>query len=277
MADKCVMKQFLYNGTLKNSETFEKVYKNSDPSVYEVIRMIEGVPLFLEEHYERLVKSLASIGQNEILDLEGLGDLISVLNLVNDQPECNIKLVINNFRANGEYDYYLYYIPSKYPADAEYKNGVDTHILKAVRNNPHAKIINQSLRDQADAMIREKGLFEVILADENNNITEGSRSNIFFIKGNCLYTSPSEGVLLGVTRQSILRVCRENNIEVKEEIIQASSISEFDGAFISGTSPKVLPIKSIGEIEMDCTNKLLGDVMAAYDMEIAQYVKNYDR
>ena len=275
MADKCAMKQFLFNGTLKNTESFEKTYKSTDPSVYEVIRMIDGVPLFLKEHYERLVNSLKSIGKEAIFDLEDMKDLIQVLNLVNDQPDCNIKLVINDFKDDGSCDYYLFYIPSTYPDEKKYKNGVKTDILEAVRENPHAKIINQSLRNRADAMIREKSLFEVILADEKGNITEGSRSNIFFIKGDRLYTSPSDGVLLGVTRQSILRVCKEHNIEVKEEIIPVSSISGFDAAFISGTSPKVLPIKNIGSTEMNNNNELLRKVMEIYDREIEKDIKEY--
>ena len=49
---------------------------------------------------------------------------------------------------------------------------------------------------------------------KNNEITEGSRSNIFFLKDETLVTAPDNAVLNGITRKHILEICRENSIRL---------------------------------------------------------------
>ena len=71
--------------------------------------------------------------------------------------------------------------------------------------------------------------------NENNLITEGSRSNIFFLKGEALTTAPDNVILNGITRKHILEICIENNIRVEFACVKA------DAVFITGTSPMVLP------------------------------------
>ena len=105
----------------------------------------------------------------------------------------------------------------------------------------------------------------MILVDRNGQITEGSRSNIFFIKNGEVFTSPLHQVLPGVTRGKIIEILQSENVPVHEDPIMASQIGSFDAAFISGTSPKVLPIASIGEFRYDVNDPLLRDLMNWYD------------
>ena len=66
----------------------------------------------------------------------------------------------------------------------------------------------------------KEGCFESILLDHNNNITEGTISNIFIIKNNQLKTPRvNKFVLSGITRQAILDICRENSISFMEDKI----------------------------------------------------------
>ena len=63
----------------------------------------------------------------------------------------------------------------------------------------------------------------------------------------------------------IIDIISGRGIPVKEEPISAAEIGSFDAAFISGTSPKVLPIASIGEEDYDVNDPLLRDIMKWYD------------
>ena len=58
---------------------------------------------------------------------------------------------------------------------------------------------------------------------------------------------------------------RSKGIAVHEDPIPASSVADFDAAFISGTSPKVLPIASLGEVAYDVNDPLLRRLMEWYD------------
>lgn len=272
---EAIFDKFIFNGGLYDTSLFESTYKALSPSVYEVIRVMDGVPLFLEEHYKRLISSAASIGKEICLSIEKLREYIKSLCNAAGVKNNNIKLVINDFKSNPHGSFYLFFIKSSYPTDNMYKNGVKTGLYNAVRENPNAKIINQSLRDSVNEYLEKNSLYEALLVNKNGEITEGSRSNIFFIKNDQVYTSPAEGVLLGVTRQRIIRLCKENSIEVHEEVIPSSSINEFDAAFISGTSPKVLPIASIGDVKLNCSNGCLKKIIELYDKEVANYISQH--
>ena len=126
-------------------------------------------------------------------------------------------------------------------------------------------MMDQALRDATDAAIKAHDLYEVILVDRKGQITEGSRSNVFFIKNGELYTSPLKQVLPGVTRDKIIEIVKGKGIAVHEDPIPASSVADFDAAFISGTSPKVLPIASLGDVTYDVNDPLLRHLMDWYD------------
>ena len=86
-------------------------------------------------------------------------------------------------------------------------------------------------------------------------------------------TPPKKNVLAGVTRQKVILLCKENNIECIEQEIRVSQLSNFEAAFFSGTSPKVLPVKSIDQINFDPGNELLKRLIKLYDEEIKRYIK----
>lgn len=265
---------FIYNEKIYKTKEFEYLYHDKSPSLYEVIRIVDGVPLFLEEHYERLINSARIINYSLEIPIEAIRENIIKMVRVNNIKDHNIKIVINNLEGN-ELNQYYFFIKSEYPSMDMYNEGVSTITYSAVRDNPNAKIINKKLRENVNKLLKEKECYEALLINENDEITEGSRSNTFFIKGNTVYTAPSEGVLLGVTRQRIISLCRKNNISVIEEPINMDSLSSFEAVFMSGTSPKVLPIKRVDDLKFDVRNDLLLKVMKIYDEEINSYINKH--
>ncbi|MDO5139079.1 MAG: aminotransferase class IV, partial [Oscillospiraceae bacterium] len=230
------------------------------PCVYEVIRLTDGKPQFLPEHYARLENSLGAIGKPVPFSCETLGQSIAELAEEGQIKNHNIKLEVD-LSGHGM----LYLNPTHYPSLEQYAEGVRTELFLGERKNPHIKMMDQALRDATDAAIKTHNLYEVILVDRAGQITEGSRSNIFFIKNGELYTSPLGQVLPGVTRNKIIEIVKNKGIAVHEDPIPASSVADFDAAFISGTSPKVLPIASLGDITYDVNDPLLRSLMDWYD------------
>ena len=271
---------FFLNGEMKKTEDFGALFQESAPVVYDVIRIVRGKPLFPKEHYERLVGSLASIGRPVPITCGEFCGNVRALAEANGVENYNCRLVITGFgreksagfhsRDAGEPskagpDVCLYMIPTHYPSAEQYEKGVKVDFLRAVRKNPHSKIWNQELRDASDRMIREKGLFEAVLLNEKDQITEGSRSNVFFIRGDEAFTTPGEAVLLGVTRTKVIEACEYAGIKVNEVYTAREEIGGCEAAFLCGTSPKVLPIADFGGIVMDVKHTTLRRIMALYD------------
>ena len=105
----------------------------------------------------------------------------------------------------------------------------------------------------------------MLLVNREGRITEGSRSNVFFIRGREVWTAPSDRVLLGVTRSKVIDVIREAGLDLHFKSVREDHLASFDAAFISGTSPKVLPIASIGDISYDVNDPVLRDIMKRYE------------
>ena len=276
-------KSYYYeNGVFEKTERFAERYHENGPAVYEVIRLVGGRPLFPEEHYERLLGSLEKIERKAMpgiapgmcpLSAEEFSGIMCRLAEINGITDMNCRLVITNFDRETP-DVYLFLLPTHYPSEEQYAQGVRTDLLPAVRKDPHAKIWNQSLRTAADKKIAEEGLFEVILVDEQGRVTEGSRSNILFFRGDRVYTTPDEAVLLGVTRTRILEACRGVGIPVEQVYVKAEEIGTYEAAAVCGTSPKVLPICAVGEVQMDVNHPLLRRVMALYDQVCEKSLKS---
>ena len=87
---------FLYNGNILPSKKFDIEKATVYPSVYEVIRVIDGVPLFFEEHINRLWDSVKLLGYEQPYDSITIREHILKLLELNKCYNYNVKIVINS-------------------------------------------------------------------------------------------------------------------------------------------------------------------------------------
>lgn len=270
---ECFRYLYLHNDKLKASESFKDTYLLRGTSLYEVVRIISGKAVFLCEHYSRLTKSAKKVGLEIMYNFEQLHGCIKTLVEKNDCKEGNIKLVFN-FDGKDK-NFYAYFVQHYYPTASQYKNGVRTLIHQAERPTPTAKVYNHKLRSKTNNLIAEAGIFEVILLNKLGNITEGSRSNLFFIKDNALYTSPDNEVLNGIVRSKVLKIADQLGIPVHYRSISYDEIPQYEAAFLTGTSPMVLPISRINSISFSVDHQLLFDIFDAYGKMVQEnLIKN---
>ncbi len=238
--------------------------ENKD-SVYEVLRIIRGVPLFLGDHLKRLFNS-TKLAQLEIRFSEKeIEESLSQLIQANKVSEGNILISCKE-------SLIAFFIPHKYPGQILYENGINMGILHAERQNPNAKVFQTTVRQQADEMKLANDFYEVLLVDHLKKITEGSSSNVFFVGENKIITPPVSEVLPGITRNETISLAQKLNIEVEERSIYLHELASFEAAFITGTSPKILPVKQVGELNFKPMNFLIQKLIKAFDNLIEEYV-----
>jgi len=192
------MKLILSDTGLMHESAYSGVSFHSDQSVYEVIRVIDGIPLFLEDHFSRLERSMKIQDLMFQMDLQEFKQNIAVLVRQNQRMEGNVKFVYSVDEKNNRWAFS--FIPHSYPSLDDYQLGVPTDLLFAERQNPNAKVIQAGIRGEATQMISDRKLYEVLLVNRDGKITEGSRSNVFFVKSDVFYTAPTSMILEGVTR-----------------------------------------------------------------------------
>ncbi len=260
-----VHKFFILNGELIAIKHF--VSGDNEGGVYEVLRVVNGIPLFLEDHLERFYHSAQlagiNIGYSDSQIKEFLKDLIK-------KNKASAGNIIISCKINFE----TFFISHVYPADKLYTEGINCGILKAERDNPNAKVLHTTVRNRADQIISEKGFYEVLLVDHLGKVTEGSRSNVFFVSENEIVTSPVNRVLVGITRQKTLKLAADLNIHVVEREVSFSELQAFNAAFITGTSPKILPIIKIDAFKFNPQNKIVVELIKKYNELIETYVNN---
>jgi branched-chain amino acid aminotransferase len=260
------------NGQLLPCQQFDPLII-TEPSVYEVIRIIDGVPLFLEDHMVRLTASAAALGADVRDMLTPIWEDIKKLIAANGSPNKNIKLVMFNLHKKTP-DYVMAFVHSNYPDEKLYEEGIHTILVHAERNNPNIKITNTELKKMIHGKLVESNAYEALLVNSRGEITEGSKSNLFFVVQGKIYTASPSDVLIGITRQYIIKACTNMGLEVIQQPIPFSILDYAEGAFITGTSPKLLPIASIEEKSIDSAkNKIVMDILKEYDHILNRYIE----
>jgi branched-chain amino acid aminotransferase len=111
-----------------------------------------------------------------------------------------------------------------------------------------------------------KGFDEALLTDMNGFIAEGPGANMFFEKDGRLFTPATGNILPGITRATVLELCRELDIPVEEGQFTISQLKNADAAFFCGTAAEVIGWSSIDDttFEKPWTATLGRKVQSAY-------------
>ena len=232
--------------TLKKNESGAIVLPFEGPVIYEVIRFINGKGLFLEDHFRRLENSFQIEGIENPVDLAAFKEYASVLLSVNEERDCNVKIM-----STGK-DFVVYLSKKFYPGPAYYEKGIRTACIQIERPSPNAKIRRSDYIERIETFKQANEIFEALLMNAEGYLTEGSKSNLFFVRRgepDAVYTAPREMVLEGIMRQYVLDLCGLENISVKFEPIRYSALGDVEALFITGTSINVLPIAKVDEIQ----------------------------
>src|ERR1700754_1028232 len=114
---------------------------------------------------------------------------------------------------------------------------------KAVSNYSNSILANMEALDD--------GYDEALLLDSTGFVSEGAGENIFVIKGGVVYTPDlSAGALNGITRNTVLHICKDLGLELVQKRITRDEVYISDEAFFTGTAAEVTPIRELDRIEI---------------------------
>jgi branched-chain amino acid aminotransferase len=97
----------------------------------------------------------------------------------------------------------------------------------------------------ATSEAKVRGYDEALMLDMNGHVAEAPGANFFFEKDNILYTPPLGHILPGITRQTVINICRELEIPVKEKSFKPEELEDADSAFLCGTAAEIVGVESI--------------------------------
>lgn len=261
---ECTGRFFSEDADFKQTSLFNTEMLSAGVTLYEVLRVCRGNCLFLEDHLRRLQESVTLSGYPYRVLLPQLHRTINELMLKNGFSDGNVKILLR-FVKGAPPILYTYFIPHAYPNPDMYREGVAVDLYTSMRPHPNVKRLFSAVRQRVSDFIRDQNIYEALLVSPDQTITEGSKTNIFFVRGETIITPPGDKVLKGITRGKIIQLCSQLNIRLIEESVYTEDLSKFDAVFLTGTSPKVLPVRRIGNISFKVPYPVMSTLMEAYD------------
>ena len=232
--------------------------------VYETIRVSNGVVYFLEDHMERLIESAKIIGLEHSFSQSAIEKGINDLVAETQSESFNIKLLLIGAPTKEGASLSALCFNPLFPDKKLFKEGASLITYNHERVFPHAKSLNMLQSYIAYKKAKEAGAYDALLVNRNGFITEGTRTNFFCIDGKIIYTPPEKDILLGVTRKALLKVAEANGYEIVQKDISLDGVKKYDGAFISSTSTKILPIKIIDAEILPSPSENLKNLMVLF-------------
>jgi branched-chain amino acid aminotransferase len=183
-----------------------------------------------------------------------------------DAPEARVRLILDIAQEPGTM--YVLLQPMKPLPPEVYRDGVSVEISRTSREKPSLKqtaFIGESAFDRTRI---GDGVFEILLTSKGR-ILEGITSNFFYVLNGVLCTA-GRGVLIGVTRQTVLGLAKKNHIEIGYKALPLNDIPLLEEAFLTSSSRGVVPIVRIdGQLIEDGTvGAMTMKLMQLYNQQV---------
>jgi branched-chain amino acid aminotransferase len=222
---------------------------------------IHGTKIFKPyEHFARLLKSCEILGIPLHYSLEELTQLSYQVLEKNNLSNAYIRPLVmagENLTLTSSQESSLLicaYEWDKYFNHKEASISISSYQrLNPKSTNLEAKVCGHYVNSVlAFTEARRRGFDGAIMLDPSGFVAEGPGSNFFYEKDGVLYTPPVGNILPGITRQTVLDICRELDLPVKEKLFKPEVLFEADSAFFCGTAAQ---ISAVGSIEGQKMNK----------------------
>jgi branched-chain amino acid aminotransferase len=254
-------------------------------SVFEGLRVYDGLIFKLNEHTERLFYSASRLGfkipysVNEINEF--CKEVVKVQNITNGYVRplawrgsemmavSAQKNTIHVAIAAWEWGSYF---------DPKIKiNGIKLDISKWQKPAPNsipwdAKAAgNYMINTLSKHSAEEKGFNDSMMLDYQGNIAEATGANVFFINEEQteIYTPIADSFLNGITRRTIIEIAKSINIKVIEKKIKLEDLPSFKGSFLTGSAAEVTPVSQIGEYHFTVLD-LIGKISDLFQSMVRQ-------
>ena len=234
--------------------------------IFESFRSIGDRLYQFPQHYQRLQQSAEALCYPMTLGQQQLESVLMDLRTKNGLHDAYYRITITRgkgqigFQRGLENDLTCLVIGREFQRfdEAFYQQGIRLRVAQTRRNapeaiNPKIKSISNlnSLLGKLEA--HAAGAFEVIMLNNRDHICEGASSNIFWVKDKWVFTPDSStGLLEGVTRSTIMRLCEEVlNLRVITGEFRLQDLKFADEVFITSTSLEVMPVVKVDDFTVN--------------------------
>jgi branched-chain amino acid aminotransferase len=229
--------------------------------IFETLRSYTGRIFRLDDHLTRLFESARAISLALPWSRQQLTAILMETMTVNKWEDGVLRLSVSRGSGPPGLDPALCETPTVvvmarsfqgYP-ETLYEKGIHISLVEIRKSHtdtldPRIKSTNFLNNILAKIQAKETGADEGILLNTEGYLTEGTVSNLFFVREGRLYTPClATGILAGVSRKVVLEIARDEQIPFEEGAYLPSLLESADEVFLTNTTYEVMPVGRLGE------------------------------
>ena len=227
--------------------------------VWEGIRLHKGHLIHLDGHLNRLYSGAEAIAMNIRISRQDMTSaIIETLEKNEMESDVHIRLIVSRGIKKTPYQHpkvtigrpTIVIIPEyKKASETVKENGITLATVKTLRDNriQDPRINSLSKHNCIAACIEadKLGVNEGLMLDPNGFVSTCNSTNFFIVRDGQVWTSTGEYCLNGVTRGSIIRLCKEYDVPVFERNFILNDVHTAGEVFVTGTFAGVIPVISV--------------------------------
>ncbi len=243
--------------------------------VYEFVASYEGRPFMLEEHLDRLERSMRELTFDPISRAD-IRKAVLDLFALSGYPRAGLYIQISRgvaprnhaFNPGMHPQIIMTIRPVKEMPAEKRKIGATAITVKDTRwgrcDIKTVQLLSNSLAKQKSL---DAGCDDAIFVSDQGVVREGTSSNLFIVSGGRLTTHPlTDNILPGITRMVVLNLCKAADLDVEESFFGVDALLGADEVFLTGTVTELLPVvriddKSIGHGAVGPITRRLYDLL----------------
>lgn len=252
--------KYLWKGSLVEKEEMQidfndRGYQFGD-GIYEFVRVYNGKLFALEEHLDRFENSARLLDMNMGYSREEIRGFFEQMVEANSLDSGNVYMQIT--RGDGKPRNHNYppveeqnpvvsgCVAHYYRPDEKIANGVKAILYPDLRwQMCNAKSLNLLPNCMAIAEGKKRGADKAILY-RNGYVTEERAGNVVIVKNGQIFTTPdSNEILPGITKNLVLKICRENHLPFEERKFTLQELMEADEVIVTDTKTECCPVIQI--------------------------------
>ena len=227
--------------------------------VWEGIRFHKGHLVHLQRHLDRLYEGAKAIEMTiGVSKDEMIVALKKTLEKNKMTSDVHIRLIVSRGIKSTPYQHpkvtigppTIVIIPEYKKASPKLKvEGITLGTVKTIRDNrtqdPRINSLSKHNCIAACIEAEKMGVDEGLMLDPNGNVSTCNSTNFFMVSNKEVWTSNGEYCLNGVTRSTVIDICKQNEIPIKEREFSVQDVHNADEVFVTGTFAGIIPVVSV--------------------------------
>ena len=221
-------------------------------ALFDYLKTMEGVPLYLDDHLDRLFFSAKEMHLPISYSREAIKDILNQLIQRNNIPQSGIRITLTGGYSPDSYtigtpNLIISQSALTLPSNESFYKGIRLMSYPHQRQLPHIKTTDYVMAIWLQPLMKKQGADDILYYQEEA-VRECPRANVFMVKDKKLMT-PSQHILKGVIRKQVLQLASKV-LPVEEGAFSVDELKDADEVFITSTTKQVLPVQRIDDVEL---------------------------